>query len=114
MSVLNEPALRSVVAMIELHPELWDQGALARWSPAGLVHCLAAWTCRLAGQDVRTMLQVDPSGDLVYFTARELLGLTAAQADRLFLHHVHEDGPHPSVDDLKTLVGSVTGVTFKG
>lgn len=112
--MLNEPAIRSVVAMIELHPELWDQSAWLRWSPAGAVHCFAAWTCRLAGQDVQLLLKVDPSGDLLYFTAMELLGLDTAEAGRLFLHHAHADGAHPTVDDLKARVAAVTGVTFKG
>jgi len=99
--------------MISTFPERWDQGAFHSWRPSGAAHCFAAWTIVLAGLDLKAMLAQDPTGDTVHAVARDMLGLTTAQAARLFLHHKNEDGEHPTVAQLKVRVTEVTGIDFR-
>ena len=99
--------------MIEANPERWDQGAFLSNRRAGTAHCFAAWTIILAGLDLKAMLIQDPSGDSVHSVARDLLGLSTAQAARLFLHLNNEDSEHPTVDALKARITRVTGVDFR-
>lgn len=110
--VLNEPAIRAVVRMIEFDPDTWNQGALRTTTRMGSAHCLAAWTVILAGLDLDELLTSHPDGDIIYATAARLLGLTAQQAARLFLHVHNDDGQHITVDQLKERITAVTGIAF--
>lgn len=110
---LNTPAIQSVVAMIELYPDRWNPGAFETTNLAGeRAHCFAAWTCRLAGLDLTAMLTDDPTGDAIYRTAMDLLGLDTWQAARLFLWVENDDGSAPTVDQLKERVTAATEVSF--
>lgn len=99
-TTLNVDALRSVVSMIELYPELWDQ--------RDVVRSLAGWTCTLARLDVAVLLLVPGT---VFTVARDLLGLTNDQALRLFTYG-RSAPDHPTVDQLKTRITAVTGERF--
>ncbi len=95
----NEPALRSVVQYIESQPEAWDQRFVARHGRM----CVAGIACRLAGINVEVL-----TSDRLFAAGRRLLGLTPAQADRLFMWHGHP----ATVSQLKEEITAVTGMEW--
>jgi hypothetical protein len=111
----NEAAIRAVVAMIELHPELWHQGALSTHRAQGICHDLVGWTLKLAGYSLAQLVRQDPYGRTLYREAQRLLGLSDEQADRLFRWAKGDPPgrPHPNVSGLKARIRAVTGVSFK-
>jgi hypothetical protein len=68
---LNTELLRSAQRLILKNPTNFDINQDPKWSIEG-------WIVTAAG------MNVDSSGD-TYVTARKLLGISAAQADRLFI-----------------------------
>ncbi len=115
---VNATALRGVVAMIALAPEQWDQRGFvtSRGANRPPAYCLASWTCKLAGMDPAAMVARD-GGSSVYVVAMTLLGLSTAQAARLFYfgsYRGDEVGAdvHPTVDELRARITALTGVTF--
>ncbi len=96
---LNEAAIRSVVAYIESQPETWDQRYVASRGRM----CVAGIACHLAGMRVDRL-----SSDRLFAAGRRLLGLSPAQADRLFMWH----GDPPSVSQLKEEITAVTGMEW--
>ncbi len=116
VSTVNAAGLRGVAAMIALVPDQWDQRNFV--TPRGPnrppAYCLASWTAKLAGMDPAEILARD-GGSRVYVIAMTLLGLSVAQAARLFyfgVRHSDDDTAHPTVDELRARITAVTGVTF--
>lgn len=106
----NDDGIRAVVAWIEHDPEAWDQNVYSGTTltqPLRGVHCVAAWTCVLAGINIGVMVS---TYDILNF-AQHLLGLTRQHANQLFWWGVGLD-EHPTVEQLKARVTEVTGVTF--
>ncbi len=95
----NVPALRSVVQYIESQPETWDQRFVSRHGRM----CIAGIACHLAGMRVDVL-----SSDQLFSAGRRLLGLSPAQADRLFMWHGHPN----SVSQLKEEITAVTGLEW--
>ncbi len=112
---VNATALRGVVAMIALAPQQWNQRQFVTPRGPGRppAYCLASWTVKLAGMDLAEILVRD-GGPRVYVVAMTLLGLSVAQAARLFYFGAHHSDAeaHPTVDDLRARITGVTGVTF--
>jgi len=113
LNKVNTGAVRAVVAAIEAEVHAWDQNYLLGSGECGTTRCLAGWAVHLAGLDLAAMCA---ASDVDYIEvlekARELLGLSEAQADDLFLNF-GMIGKQPTVAELKARVTAVTGVTFE-
>jgi len=107
---VNEEFLRKVVAVIERHPERWNQSGYRQTGECGDTYCLAGWACHVAGLDVYTLGR-DPTPRAIFWRAARLLGLTRRQANQLFFW-ADDDRCHPTVDRLKARITEVTGVVF--
>lgn len=110
---LNEPAVRCVVAMIELYPERWHQSAWQGYhGTPDRKWCFASWTVHLAGESVAALLTGDGLGHwAVARRAKELLGLSQRQAQVLFSFG-NDWETHPTVEQLKQRITEATGITF--
>lgn len=98
---VNLTLLRDALDRIEAEPQHWNQHAWAARTTCGTTYCLAGWTCVLAGHhiDWDNAIYADDAEDapmeaitltngwLISAAAQRLLGLTDAEADRLFDGH---------------------------
>lgn len=104
--VVNEPLLRQVLIHIELFPQEWDQRTFASETAA----CLAGWAVVLGGAvDLRVVARLD--GGVIFTLAKELLGLSTAQATALF--QFCAVARRPAFAELCHRVHVVTGVCYK-
>lgn len=118
---LDESFLRRVLRHIEAHLLEWDQLRWCHETPDVTTYCFAGWAYVL-GTGERPF----SVGDLVVGfsqpipeTARRLLGLTEAQAEKLFLYTSRPNPRHPETAlpitfrDLCRQVYHVTGVRYR-
>ncbi len=99
MQELNIPLLRKTMEYIEANPLEWDQSSWASNTPCGTTMCFAGTAAFLAGADLMLDLPgvsgseacKTPEGDFLAIDeyARQQLGLTASQADRIFYSDPH-------------------------
>ena len=108
--MLNEDAIRAVVAWIELNPSLWEQRVCRRKNNGKRALDFASWTCKLAGFD---LLEVgfDDNTEWIFLLAQRLLGLNDMQAFRL-LRFGWSDNEPVTLDQLKSQIHDVTGIEF--
>ncbi len=111
----NTDLLNRTLNYIEAHPSEWNQDQWAARSSCGTVYCFAGTAAVLSGQPLawRDSYQDDfpeiatnvidegEVGDSIFTAARELLELSADQADRLF-------DPQNKLADLRRLVAQFT------
>jgi hypothetical protein len=122
--MINEDLIRRVVAAIEAQPHKWDQGQFvggAAWNGAdpsecGTTFCFAGWALhlenRLAFDSAVGLVALDAHGKPRPFdvAARDLLGLTEHQAERLFYFVTSDGDEDVTLDELKGRIFAVTGV----
>ncbi len=111
---INEPLIRDVLAYIEMHPEQWNQNSWWLRGMCGTTGCFAGWTVVL-GHPAWGLERADEfhaSRMDVEYRAARLLGLTAAQAARIF-YFTAVGERHPSFVEFCRRVEEVTGVRFK-
>lgn len=115
----NTELLKRTLNHIEAHPEEWDQEYWARRTLCGTSYCFAGTAVVLSGlplawRDVdaddygvdadelaHNVIDEGEVGDSIATAARDLLELTADQADRLFY-------PGNSIEKLRDLVAELT------
>lgn len=110
----NIPLIRKTLEHIESHPEEWYQGnwAINTYSPAscGTAYCFAGWALVLAGHDFGPsdnlwLFELDGrmvSNSEVGVAAKNALGLTQHEANRLFY-------AHNSLQSLRDIVEDIVG-----
>lgn len=123
----NEARIREVIQYIELHPEQWNQTKFYHKTTCGTTGCLAGLSFFLANE----MSWIGEWTDLRSFAkdAKEYLELNDSQAYKIFyfMNICDECGDtniepkcdhvgkfrHPTIEEYKKLITTVTGVTFK-
>ncbi len=104
---VNEVLLRQVLIHLELFPEEWDQ---TRWV-CGTRACVAGWAVALSEDvDLRVVAHLDD--EAIQTLAKELLGLTTAQAEAIFYFCASNREP-ATFEALCERVRLVTGIEHK-
>ncbi len=104
--------IRETVRAIEAAPHLWNQNSYSGTNEHGQrTYCLAGWTLHLDGRDVTAMLRKHQGNMRVFDVAMRVLGLDRHQAHMLFAFWGQGER-HPTVEQLKSRITEVTGVTF--
>lgn len=87
--MFNRELADRIIEQIETHPEQWDQDVWRITKPeCGTVCCVAGWACELSDMWPNAVIATSFG---VSQTARHLLGLTSAQAGKLFLFTTTHD-----------------------
>jgi hypothetical protein len=107
MPELNVPLNLQVMAAIEAEPRRWNQDLVIGVRGCNTTYCYAGWALKLSGVDLDSYQSYHWSGE-----ARELLGFTIEQADRIF-YYMGSDYKHPTFNEMVGHVLDVTGIDYR-
>jgi hypothetical protein len=107
MTELNTSLVSQVLEQIDTHPETWNQAywrtPIGYGPTCGTAHCFAGWVATLTGwvwlNDV--LVEKDDQILAVAFAAAHELGITDAQALRLFAGGNDRDDLDDVLDQIK-------------
>lgn len=104
MPELNVPLNLGVLAAIEAEPRCWNQDLVIGMRGCSTTYCYAGWALKLSGNDL----------DLNRWEsrAREVLGFTMEQSDRIF-YYMGSDHKHPTFNEMVDRVMDVTGIDYR-
>lgn len=113
MTKYNVDLMLAVREQITSHPETHKQEMWATRTECGTTYCIAGWAAALSGKEMlwepgcdwpeEAYYLVEPGGtqgQMVAWYARDALGLTQLEADRLFAASVPEASALAMLDEL--------------
>jgi hypothetical protein len=107
MPELNVPLNLQVMAAIEAEPRRWNQNLVVGMRKCGTTYCYAGWALKLSGDALDSQY-----ANYWETRAREVLGLTTEQGDRIF-YYMGSDYKHPTFNELVDRVMDVTGIDYR-